>query len=128
MNTIAASFHSETENIRVQDIHSRLYSKLCAFLEDLIVALPHNNEVVLARIYIGKKPATKVAQKFIRKIMPFKQYIKANDAEGLFKNHKDAIKLHKFFNIQTIWNELSHDNRTIVIAWLSAIVDVADEL
>lgn len=109
----------------------KLYVDMKDFVDELLVVLPGETTIVLAKIYLHTQISKdKLIKKFCKKVLPVCDLVrKRNEDFFISGNYVDSILSD--YNLQldfrSIWKKISHDNKQQIWDWFDSFVDTAEQ-
>ena len=110
-----------------------LISNLAEFLDDLLEILPHEEDLLIMRIFlIEQMPIDLLIDQINKYVLPHRNKIKNRDEkfflhdEGIF----GKIDGKKVLHFKDIWksNALSEKDKEIIFQWFDQFIKIMDEL
>ena len=120
---------SDTSEIRVLQLFKK---NLIDFLDELRSQLPHEPDLVIARIFLKDQvPLKDVMEFFVHKLVSVREQITARDEQYFMSNNSIFAQIEngKVNNFKRIWRSglLDKETKEVVWKWVDSFVISADK-
>lgn len=106
---------------------------LIAFLDELIVQLPNEPDLLIARIFVKDKiPIIDIINHIIQYILEYKDKIKERDDSFMFTSDsplQHLLSIEKLTHYRKIWRSkaLDEDDKLIIWKWIDGMIFLTEK-